>query len=150
MERLVYNETTHIILEEGIEKEWFYWRYQDSAYGGIIPVDHQSHERTACGKNDAEHIENGCSCYDNPYQLMEYLSDENHDLDKVDVILFTGEHCGYGFDEEDIVKVTEEADIFYSISLREFYKFCKEADIYFFGDKNLKETYALWHGEQVL
>jgi hypothetical protein len=48
---------------------------------------------------------------------------------------------GTGQDEEDIVKVTKENDLLYAISLKDFYKFCSKADMYFFGDRNLKEYY---------
>lgn len=139
MERLIYNQNTQKLLEELTEKKICYWRYQDSCYGGLIPVGHQSFERMYEGE-EPEHIEEGCSCYDNPYQLLQYMSDEYIDLDKTDVVLFLGRHKGYGIDEEDIVMVEEESDILYSLNVKDFYKFCKNADIYWNG-YNIKEYY---------
>ena len=138
MLKLTYNKDTQKLLEELAENNMHYWRYQDSKHGGVIPVGHQSHERMFEGENP-ENIEEGCSCYDNPYQLFEYTLDEVLDEEKTDVVIFCGRHMGYGIDEEDIVKVEEKSDILYSLSLKDFYRFCKNADIYFFGDKNLKE-----------
>ena len=122
MKRLDYNKDTQNLLLEMAEQEMCYWRYQSSSHNGIIPVGHESHERIFEGE-EPEFIEEGCSCYDNPWQLLEYLADEGQDLDKTDVVLFVGNHMGYGLDEEDIVKVTEESDVMYSLSLRDFYKF---------------------------
>lgn len=146
MERInIYNEEIHQLLEEGTEKESWFWRYQDASYGGLIPINHKSYERTACDEEDAEYLEEGCSCYDNPYQLLDYMSNEMLDLDKTDVILFVGNYQGKGLDDEDIVLVEEESDIKYSMSLRVFYKFCCNADIYLFGDKNIKEYMEKYH-----
>lgn len=141
MERLVYNKNTQKLLEELAENSTCYWRYQDSSHGGVIPVNHISHERMYSGESP-DYIEDGCSCYDNPYQLLEYMSNEYLEEDNIDIVIFCGEHKGYGYDEEDIVQVTEKEDILYSLNLKDFYEFCKNADMYFFGDKNLKE-YAI-------
>lgn len=132
MERLTYNADTQKLLEEVTEKNQAYWRYQDACYGGVIPVGHQSNERIFDGEAP-EYIEEGASCYDNPYQLMQYMNNENNDLDNTDVVLFVGRHMGYGLDEEDIVMVEEENDCMYSLSLRDFYKFCRNADMYWNG-----------------
>lgn len=137
MERLVYNEATQKLLEEITEKDQAYWRYQDSCYGGVIPVGHHSNERCFDGEAP-EYIEEGASCYDNPYQLLQYMDGEGNDLDKTDVVLFVGKHMGYGLDEEDIVMVEEESDCMYSLSLRDFYKFALNADIYW-NNNNIKE-----------
>ena len=106
MTRLEYSESTQSLLLEMAEKEMCYWRYQGAHHNGLIPVGHESHERIFEGE-EPEFVEEGCSCYDNPWQLLEYLANENQDLDKTDVVLFVGKHMGYGLDEEDIVKVTE-------------------------------------------
>lgn len=139
MERLVYNEATQRLLEEITEKDQAYWRYQDSCFGGVIPVGHISTER--CYGEAPDNIEEGASCYDNPYQLMQYMNDEDNDLDSTDVVLFVGRHMGYGLDEEDIVMVEEESDCMYSLSLRDFYKFCENADIYWNGCYNIKDYF---------
>lgn len=122
MKRLKYNEDTQDLLLEMAEKDMCYWRYQGAHHGGLIPVGHESHERIFEGE-EPEYVEEGCSCYDNPWQLLDYLSNEFNNLDKTDVVLFVGKHMGYGIDEEDIVKTTEESDMLYSLSLRDFYKF---------------------------
>lgn len=122
MERLKYNEETYNILLNMAENEICYWKYQSSRYQGLIPVGHKSNERMFAGEQP-EHIEEGCSCYDNPWQLVEYMQDESLDLDKTDVVLFLGTHVGYGIDGEDIVRINKEEDILYSLSLRDFYKF---------------------------
>lgn len=140
MERLTYNEATQKLLEEITEKDQAYWRYQDASFGGIIPVGHLSFERCYDGEAP-EYIEEGASCYDNPYQLMQYMNNENNDLDKTDVVLFVGRHMGYGLDEEDIVMVEEESDCMYSLSLRDFYKFCSKANLYWNGSYNIAEYY---------
>ena len=122
MERLNYNQGTQNLLEGLAEGNKCYWRYQSVNHGGTIPVGHISTERMFDGEAP-EYIEEGCSCYDNPYQLAEYMSNEMLDLDKTDVILFVGRHMGYGLDEEDIVLVEEEGNVMYSISLRDFHKY---------------------------
>lgn len=122
MERLTYSVDTQKLLEDLIEKEACYWRYQDAEFNGIIPVGHLSNERIFEGEAP-DYIEEGASCYDNPYQLFRYMQGEGNDLDKTDVVLFVGKHKGYGLDEEDIVMVEEESDCMYSLSLRDFYKF---------------------------
>lgn len=139
MERLIYSEETQNLLEQLTEGNKCYWRYQDSKHNGIIPVGHESHERIYEGEAP-EYVEEGCSCYDNPYQLMEYLGNENNDLDKTDVVLFVGRHMGYGLDEEDIVMVRDEEDVMYSLSLRDFFKFCSKADIYW-NTYNIKDNF---------
>lgn len=140
MKRLKYNEETQILLEELAENELHYWRYQDSKFNGNIPIGHTSHERMFTGESP-EHIEEGVSCYNNPLQLFKYTLDEVLDEEKTDVIIFCGRNMGTGLYDEDIVKVTEESDLLYVISLKDFYKFCSKADMYFFGDENLKEYY---------
>jgi hypothetical protein len=145
MERLIYNEATQQLLIELAEGNKCYWRYQDSKFGGLIPIGHKSFERIACDEDDAEYIEYGCSCYDNPWQLVEYMSNENNDLDKTDVVLFVGRHKGYGLDEEDIVEVEEESDVLYSLSLRDFYKFCANIDEdTYWNTYNVKEKFCSW------
>lgn len=148
MKRLTYNKETHNTLLNMAEGEQCYWRYQDAEHGGTIPVGHQSHERIFEGESP-EYIEEGCSCYDNPWQLLQYLSDELHPVDKVDVVLFLGKHIGYGLDEEDIVKVREESDILYSITLRDFYKFAfnLQDDIYW-NTYDVKERFINPYGEK--
>lgn len=140
MERLTYSAETQKLLEEITEKDQAYWRYQDAEFGGIIPVGHISHERCYAGEAP-EYIEEGASCYDNPYQLMQYMNDEALNLDSIDVVLFVGRHMGYGLDDEDIVMVEEESDCMYSLSLRDFYKFCSKADIWWNGSYNIKDYY---------
>lgn len=142
MKRLEYNQETHDLLIELAEKEACYWRYQGAHHGGLIPVGHTSHERIFEGE-EPEFIEEGVSCYDNPWQLLEYLADESQDLDDTDVVLFVGEHVGYGLDEEDIVRVTEESDVLYSLSLRDFYKFAINLpeDLYW-NTWNVKEKFC--------
>jgi hypothetical protein len=147
MERLTYSAETQKLLEELTEGNKCYWRYQDAEFGGIIPVGHQSNER--CFEGEApEYIEEGASCYDNPYQLLQYMADEGNNLDKTDVVLFVGKHMGYGLDEEDIVMVEEESDCMYSLSLRDFYKFALNADIYWNG-YNIKEFMSDYDNEWV-
>lgn len=140
MERLTYNKETQNLLEDLAVNNKCYWRYQDACFGGVIPVGHESYERVFEGEAP-EYIEEGASCYDNPFQLLQYMNDEILDEDKTDVVLFVGDHRGYGLDEEDIVRVEEESDNLYSMSLGDFYKFCSNADIWLLGDKNLKEYY---------
>lgn len=142
MKRLVYNNEVNDLLLDMAENDKCYWRYQDSKHMGLIPVGHESHERIFEGE-EPEYIEEGCSCYDNPWQLTEYTSDEVLDLDNTDVVLFVGNHKGYGIDEEDIVQVTVESDVLYSLSLRDFYKFVLniEEDFYW-NTYNVKERYC--------
>jgi hypothetical protein len=142
MKRLTYCENTQKLLFDLAEREACYWRYQDACYNGLIPVGHKSFERIYEGE-EPEFIEEGCSCYDNPWQLLEYMSNEYNDLDKTDVVLFTGRHMGYGLDEEDIVIVREENDVMYSLSLRDFYKFAIniEKDLYW-NTWNIKERFC--------
>lgn len=133
MERLIYSADTQRLLEELAEGEKCYWRYQDAEFNGIIPVGHISHERIFEGEAP-EYIEEGASCYDNPYQLFRYMQGEGNNLDETDVVLFVGKHMGYGLDEEDIVVVEEESDCMYSLSLRDFYKFLFNIeDMYYNG-----------------
>lgn len=142
MKRLTYNKETFDLLLEIADKKFHYWRYQDSKHGGKIPVGHQSYERMFEGE-EPECIEEGCSCYDNPWQLVDYMSDECLDLDKTDVVIFTGQYVGYGIDDEDIVIIEEESDILYSLSLRDFYKFILDvpSDLYW-NTYNVKEVFC--------
>lgn len=152
MERLVYSADTQRLLEDLTEREACYWRYQDAEFKGIIPVGHQSNERIFEGEAP-DYIEEGASCYDNPYQLFRYMQDEGNDLDTTDVVLFVGKHMGYGLDEEDIVMVEEESDCMYSLSLRDFYKFLFNIeDMYYNGYSytELAEEYSEDFKEKVL
>ena len=133
MERLTTSEETQELLEGGAESNKWYWRYQDSKWSGLIPVGHKSFERM--GEDVTPNfIEDGVSCYDNPYQLLEYLKDEDNNIDTTDIILFVGTHNGIGKDEEDIVNIDSETDVKYSMSLRDFYEFCKGARDYWYND----------------
>lgn len=140
MLRLEYNQETQELLE-GIKG--LYWRYQSTKHNGIIPVDHKSHERMYA-TDTPEYIEEGVSCYDNPYQLLNYMHDEffeftEEEAEGLEVVIFSGEHtCTYGLDEEDIV--TPEETI-YTVRLYDFWMFCKNAneDLYYLSCKNLRE-----------
>lgn len=140
MLRLEYNQETQQTLET---ITGLYWRYQRTQYNGTIPQNHKSHERMYA-TDTPEYIEEGVSCYDNPYQLLDYMRDEfyyfNEDeAEGLEVVIFAGEHTGtYGMDEEDIV--TPEETI-YVISLYDFWSFCKNAneDLYYLSSCNLKE-----------
>lgn len=141
MKRLEYTTEIQNLLEDLAEGNSCYWRYQHKHHNGIIPVGHESNERVFEGEAP-EFVEEGCSCYDNPYQLLQYVLDDCFIKDEdYDVVLFVGSHMGYGLDEEDIVMVEEESDVIYSLSLLDFYKFCSNADIYWNGNYNVKELY---------
>jgi hypothetical protein len=142
MKRLEYSQETHDLLLEIAEEGSCYWRYQGSHHNGLIPVGHKSNERIFEGE-EPEFEEEGCSCYDNPWQLLEYLAIDGQDLDKTDVVLFVGDHVGYGIVEEDVVEVTEEDAVMYSLSLRDFYKFAFNVpeDLYW-NTYNVKEKFC--------
>lgn len=147
MKRLNYDAKTNSLLLDITENNKCYWRYQDSRHGGTIPVGHQSEERIYDG-DEPEYIEEGCSCYDNPFQLTEYLMNEYQDLDRTDIVLFKGTYMGVGADNEDIVYVNKEEDILYSLSLRDFYKFIlQEYSHKYDFDEGFKES-VLRKGEQ--
>lgn len=147
MKRLKYSQETYDLLLNLAEDETCYWRYQDAKHKGIIPVGHNSHERIFEAE-EPEYIEGGASCYDNPWQLVSYVRDEGQDLDTTDVILFVGDYMGTGIDGEDIVKVTEESDVLYSLSLRDFYKFTINIpeDLYW-NTYNVKEIFCDYDDE---
>lgn len=139
MERLIYNKNTQELLEN---ISGLYWRYQESEFCGLIPQGHKSHERMY--SENPEYVEAGVSCYDNPYQLLDYMKDEFYSYTEessngMDVVIFEGTHTGtYGLDEEDIVEAEE---VIYSMSLWDFWQFCKNADedLYYLSCHNLRE-----------
>ena len=137
MKRLINKNEINEILNDMAKGEKCYWRYQGAHHNGMIPVGHQSHERIY-ETDEPEYTEAGVSCYDNPVFLANYLADEDNDLDETDVVLFLGRQIGTGIDDEDIVEVTEEADIQYSLSLRNFIKWTLETN-YIFTDRNGKQ-----------
>lgn len=137
MKRLIYSTETQKLLEDLAVGDKYYWRYQDKEFNGLIPAGHKSNERVYDGESP-EFIEDGCSCYDNPFQLLKYMDDVNIlNIKNYDVVLFVGSHKGYGMDNEDIVMVEDETDIMYSLSAKDFFKFCVNADIDIL-DHNLK------------
>lgn len=138
MKRLKYSKEMINILNDWAKSNGSYWRYQDSEFGGVIPVGHKSHERMY-ETDEPGNVEEGASCFDNPYQLFDYISNEYLDMDTTDVVLFTGNYIGSGIDDEDIVAVKEESDIFYSLTLRDFHKYCYESSYWFMDEKALKE-----------
>ena len=139
--RLEYSKETQELLEKISKESNIFWRYQDSRHNGEIPQDHRSHERMY--SEEPEFAEEGVSCYDNPYQSLDYFKDEFISLDEngvegYDMIVFSGYRLGQGMDDEDIAEVEE---IIYSMSLFTFLQFCKNADedLYFLSSCNLKE-----------
>lgn len=127
MIRLTDKNQIFTTLDDVAKNKKCYWRYQESIFGGTIPVGHRSHERMYEGE-EPEYIEDGVSCYDNPYSLFDYMSNEYNDPDETDVVLFDGYRVGSGIDEEDIVEVTDESDILYSLSLRDFLSWTQQTD----------------------
>lgn len=133
--------------QEIVDSNTYLWRYQEKKHGGKIPVGHKSHERCV-QELEPENVEQGVSCYSNPYQLCGYLLD-GEVFDKVtldryneeyEVVLFEGEIIDEGMDGEDIAEV-EENCVKYTMSIRDFFTMLKEdLDWIYRGyDKNLLE-----------
>ena len=141
MKRLQYNKEGKKILDDLALNDKCFWRYQESEFGGVIPVEHKSHERVYSGE-DPEYIEKGVSCYGDPYRLLDYMLDDYGGYitkqKDIDIVMFVGNLVDEGLDGEDIVEVVDKNDCWYSIDLQDFLKWCNNTE-YEYEDKSIKE-----------
>ena len=75
-------------------------------------MGHKSHEWNYDG-DEPEHKEVGVSCYNNPWDLWEYLCDRGfYKPEELDIVIFGGSKVDDGYDDEDIVEVGEDCVIY--------------------------------------
>jgi len=143
MIKLNLNGETIKMLNELVENENHFWRMQEVKFNGIIPMGHQSHERIY--GEEPEFMENGVSCFDNPFQLINYTLDElisDSDFKEMEIVIFTGKYLNDGLDNEDIVEILDENAVDYTISALDFYKWLMnyEEEFYVCGE-DAREKY---------